>query len=134
LKNISVLPFAKSFGISLQAGDVDLVRQLGRQRGQALHAGKHEANITGESLNELKYLTERLIIGASLCSYRNLEDGVKHTLHFQPIGPSGGAAPLIFDGRPSAYEFYMHKNPAGKLQSEWIIDGFVYDEDNSQVV
>ena len=125
--------FAKSFGITLQEGDVDIVRQLGRQRGQALHGGKHESNITEESLCELKYLTERLLIGASLCSYRNLEDEVKHTLHLLPIGPKGGAAPLVFDGRPAAYEFYVHKSQTGEQQSEWVIDGYVYDESNCQL-
>jgi len=126
--------FAKSFGISLHAGDVDLVRQLGRQRSQALHGGKHETSITEASLCDLKYLTERLLIGASLCSYKKLEDNKKHTLHLLPIGPEGGAAPLVFNGRPVAYEFYVHQTKTGEQQSEWVIDGHVYDESNSHFI
>jgi hypothetical protein len=56
------------------------------------------------------------LIGGSLCSYRNLEDKVRHTLYLLPIGPKGGAAPLVFDGRPVAYEFYVHQSKTGKQQ------------------
>jgi hypothetical protein len=123
--------FAKSFEIPLQAGDVDLVRQLGRQRSQALHGGKHEMSVTESSLSGLKYLTERLLIGASLYSYRKLEDKEKHTLHLLPIGPEGGAAPLVFDGKDAGYEFFTQRKKTGEQRSEWIIDGYVYDESNS---
>jgi hypothetical protein len=125
--------FAKSFGISLQSGDIDLVQRLGKLRGQTLHGGKHETAITDFSLRELEYLTERLLIGASVCSYRKLEEKGKHNLHLLPIGPEGGAAPLLLDGHPVAYELYVQQTKTGEQQSEWVIDGHVYDESNSQI-
>ena len=125
--------FARSFGISLQEGDTALVRELGRLRGQVLHCGKHETVIPETQLREMEYLTERLIIAASVCAYMKLEEEQKHTLHLLPIGPEGGAAPLLLDGRRVAYELHVKQTEAGEQQMEWIIDGFVYDESNSEV-
>lgn len=87
--------FARSFEISLHEGDTTLVRQLGRLRGQVLHCGKHETVIPEPQLREIEYLTERLIIAASLCAYQKIEEKQKHTLCILPIGPEGGAAPLL---------------------------------------
>ena len=125
--------FAKSFKISLQEGDTALARELGRLRGQVLHYGKHETVIPEPQLREMEYLTERLIIAASVCAYMKLEDKQKHTLHILPIGPEGGAAPLLLDGRSVAYELYVKWTETGEQREEWIIDGLVYDENNSEI-
>ncbi len=125
--------FAKSFKISLQESDIALVRKLGRLRGQVLHCGKHETVIPESQLREMEYLTERLIIAASVCAYMKLEDKQKHTLHILPIGPEGGAAPLLLDGRSVAYELHMQQTETGEQREGWIIDGLVYDESNSEI-
>ncbi len=125
--------FAKSFGVSLHEGDTSLVQGLGSLRGQVLHGGKHEADIAESSLRALAYLTERLIMAASVCAYKKLEDNQRHILHLEPIGPEVGAAPLVLDGRQVAYEFHMQKTKSGEQKSEWVIDGLVYDESNSQI-
>jgi hypothetical protein len=120
--------FARSFKISLQEGDIPIIRELGRLRAQVLHYGKHEIVIPESKLREMEYLIERLIIAASVCAYMKLEDQQKHTLHILPIGPEGGAAPLLLDGRRVAYELHMTQ------RAEWVIDGLVYDESNSEVM
>ena len=125
--------FAKSFKIPLQESDIALVRKLGRLRGQVLHCGKHETVIPESQLREMEYLTERLIIAASVCAYMKLEDKQKHTLHILPIGPEGGAAPLLLDGRSVAYELHMQQTETGEQREGWIIDGLVYDESNSEI-
>jgi len=125
--------FSKSFGISLQSGDTDLVQKFGRLRSQALHRGKHEVDIPVDLVYELKYLIERLIIGGSVCAYRKLDEKQKHILHLLPLGPEGGAAPLHLDGQPVSYEFHAKLTETGEQRSEWVINGLVYDEENSEV-
>lgn len=125
--------FARSLKISLQQGDIALVRELGRLRAQVLHYGKHETAIPESQLREMEYLIERLVIAASVCAYMKLEDKQKHTLHILPIGPEGGAAPLKLDGNNIAYELHAWRTETGEECVEWVIDGLVYDESNSEV-
>lgn len=125
--------FAKCFKIPLQEGDVTLVRELGRLRGQVLHCGRHEIDIPESQLREMEYLTERLAIAASVCAYMKLEDKQKHTLRILPIGAEGGAATLLLDGRSVAYEMYGWQTETGEQCVEWVIDGLVYDGSNSDV-
>lgn len=125
--------FARSLNISLQEGDTALVRRMGNLRAKVLHSGKHEIVIPESQLRGMEYLTERLIIAASTCAYKKLEDKQKHTLHLLPIGPGGGAAPLLLDGRHVAYELHMEKTVNGDQRMEWVIDGLIYDDTNSEM-
>ena len=65
--------FAKEFGIRLHKGDTKLVRRLSRARGQAVHTGDNATDDLSCEVAQLKYLVERLIMGASVCGI------VRHT-------------------------------------------------------
>ncbi|KTB47810.1 hypothetical protein DEALK_06550 [Dehalogenimonas alkenigignens] len=126
--------FAKSIGVQLQNGDVALIQRLGKLRGQALHCGNRDSGISALMMRELEYLTERLIIGASICAYKKIEDGRIHEIKILPLGPEGGAAPLLLDGKDVGYEFYLQTNDKGEQTEEWVIEGIIYNETNSKIV
>ena len=123
--------FARGFGIALQAGDESLVRRLGRIRASILHEGVESPEITREDVGRLRYLVERLVVGATVGGYEDLEDQ-PHTFEFGKIGPEGGGAPLAIDGRDVPYSFRMFRDGGGEPVHEWTAEGKIYTQENIQ--
>ena len=74
--------FAKAFGIRLHKGDTKLVRRLSRGRGQAVHTGGNATDDLSCEVAQLKYLVERLIMGASVCGISGEDEaGAMNPLH-----------------------------------------------------
>ena len=121
--------FGRAFGIALQPGDEELVRELGRTRASIFHEGEEYPRISHEDVARLRYLVERLVAGATIGGYEDLEDG-SHTFEIGDIGPEGGAAPLAIDGRDVPYELRLFRDGGEQLVSEWIAEGKIYTEDN----
>ncbi len=125
--------FSRSFGINLQKDDVKMVQQLGTLRGKVLHTGNHDIILTTTKMRALEYLIERLIMAASVCAYKKLEDNQRHRLQWLPLGREGGAAPLKLDGKLVSYDFFATNLGTDNEKQEWSINGYIYDKDNSQV-
>jgi len=126
--------FAKGFAMTLQEGDIDLVKKLSRLRVSILHSGKYGTKITKAEQRELEYLLERILVAASICAYRELADDQEHTIQLMPLGPEGGAAPILLDGHEVAYEFRLARSETGELEYEYLIDGRIYDKRNSRIM
>ncbi len=121
--------FGRVFGIALQSGDEDLVRRLGRTRASIFHEGEESPHILPEDVTRLRYLVQRLVAGATIGGYEDLEDK-PHTFEIGEIGPEGGAAPLAIDGRDVPYELRMFRDGGGQLVAEWIAEGKIHTEEN----
>ncbi len=125
--------FSRAFGIALQPGDDALVGKLGRTRASIFHEGEEYPHVSAEDLKRLRYLVERLVAGATIGGYEDLEDQT-HTFQVGTIGPQGGAAPLAIDGRDVPYELRMFRDGGEQLVAEWIAEGKIYTEENIRLV
>ena len=125
--------FAKACGVHLRPGDSELVRDLGRLRNEVFHHGRDDPSVSSQQLRRLQYLVERLVSAASVYGYEDIEEQNRYQLQFGEIGPEGGGAALSLDGRDVPYVFRVVKDQAGRLVQEFIIEGKVYNELNSDV-
>ena len=121
--------FGSVFGISVNPGDAKLVRKLGRARASIFHEGEEDPSIYSQDLKQLRYLVERLVVGAAIGGYEDLEDE-PHRFQVGEIGPEGGAAPLAIDGRDVPYDLHMFRDGGGQLVAEWVAEGKIYTEKN----
>ena len=125
--------FAKACGVDLKPGDSELVRDLGRLRNEVFHHGRDDPSVSSQQLRQLQYLVERLVSAASVYGYEDVEDHSRHQLQFGEIGPEGGGAPLSLDGRDVPYVFRVVENQEGRLVHELVIEGKIYNEQNSDM-
>ncbi len=126
--------FANSLGIQLKPGDKTLVLKLNRARNTILHEGEDNPDLSLEQMNKLRYLVERLVVGASIGGYEDLEDNI-HKFHIGTIGPEGGGAPISIDGKEDVpWEFRATRNKQGQLVGEWIAEGKIYSDKNIERV
>ena len=126
--------FAESLGIQLKPTDKRLVHKLSRARNTILHEGEENPDLSLEQLNQLRYLVERLVVGASIGGYEDLEDSI-HKFHIGTIGPEGGGAPISIDGKEDVpWEFRATRDNQGQLVGEWIAEGKIYPDKNIKLV
>ncbi len=125
--------FAKAWGVDLKPGDSELVRDLGRLRNEVFHDGRNDPSVSSQQLRQLQYLVERLVSAASVYGYEDIEEQNRYQLQFGEIGPEGGGAPLSLDGRDIPYVFRIVKDQEGRLVQEFVIEGKIYNELNSDV-
>ena len=126
--------FAESLGIRLKPNDKRLVQKLSRARNTILHEGEENPDLSLEQMNQLRYLVERLVVGASIGGYEDLEDSL-HKFHIGTIGPEGGGAPISIDGKEDVpWEFRATRNKQGQLVGEWIAEGKIYSDKNIERV
>lgn len=125
--------FAQSLGIALDLADQNLVRELGRARGNTVHSGDVDFPVPEHQLRSLKYLVERLVIASGVCAYADLEDETITTLKFGTIPPEGGGAPIAVDGKEVSYVAHGFRDESGGLQLEYLIEGKVYREANIRI-
>ena len=126
--------FAESLGIQLKPTDKRLVHKLSRARNTILHEGEENPDLSLEQLNQLRYLVERLVVGASIGGYEDLEDCI-HEFHIGTIGPEGGGAPISIDGKEDVpYDFHATRDNEGQLVGEWIAEGKIYPDKNIKLV
>ena len=125
--------FAKAWGVDLKPGDSELVRDLGRLRNEVFHDGRNDPSVSSQQLRQLQYLVERLVSAASVYGYEDIEEQNRYQLQFGEIGPEGGGAPLSLDGRDILYVFRIVKDQEGRLVQEFVIEGKIYNELNSDV-
>ena len=78
-------------------------------------------------------LVERLVSAASVYGYEDIEEQNHYQLQFGEIGPERGGAPLSLDGRDVPYVFRVVKDQEGRLVQEFVIEGKIYNELNSDV-
>ena len=78
--------FAKTFGVTLHEGDTEVVKRLGRIRGQVVHTGGQRADGLGCEIAQLKYVVERMIMAASVCGVR-VSTGDKNGSPKVHVGP-----------------------------------------------
>ena len=129
-----LLIFAESTGLQLKPDDKQLVNKLSRARNGILHGESDNPDLSYELVNRLKYLVERLIVGASIGGYQDLEDSI-HKIHVGTIGPEGGGAPITIDGREDVpYQLHVKRNREGDLVCEWIAEGNIYSDNNTEFV
>ena len=126
--------FAESLGIHLNPGDKQLVGKLSGARNGILHGEHDSPDLSQDLVNRLRYLVERLIVGASIGGYQDLE-GHTHNIHIGTIGPEGGSAPITIDGREDVpYQLRVVRNHEGELVGEWIAEGNIFSDDNTEFV
>ena len=125
--------FAKAWGVELKQGDSELVRDLGHLRNEVFHDGRNDPSVSSQQLRQLQYLVERLVSAASVYGYEDIEEQSRYQLQFGEIGPEGGGAPLSLDGRDVPYVFRLVKDQEGRLVQEFVIEGKIYNELNSDV-
>ena len=125
--------FAKAWGVRLKSGDSELVRDLGRLRNEVFHDGRDDPSVSSQQLRQLQYLVERLVSAASVYGYEDIEEQNRYQLQFGEIGPEGGGAPLSLDGRDVPYVFRIVKDKEGRFVQEFVIEGKIYSELNSDV-
>ena len=124
--------FAKSCGIEISTSDSELVRDLGVLRGDVFHAGEDSPEVSASQLRRLRYLTERLVIAASVFGYEDVEESVRHSLRFGRLGPEGGAAPLFLNEREVPYRLTVEDRGDQQL-FELVIEGKVYSDRNADI-
>ena len=124
--------FAKSCSIEISTSDSKLVRDLGVLRGAVFHAGEDSPKISASQLRRLRYLTERLVIAASVFGYEYVEESVRHSLQFGKLGPEGGAAPLFLNGREVPYRLTVEDRGDDQMV-ELVIEGKVYSDRNADI-
>ena len=120
-------------GVELRPGDSELIRALARVRNEVFHSGQSDLQIAREDLRQLQYLIERLIVAATVHGYEDLEEGSRHHLRFGKLGPEGGAAPLFLDERRVPYKFTVFHDKEGQQNEEFVIEGKIYRNKNSEV-
>ena len=125
--------FAKAWGVDLKPGDSELVRDLSRLRNEVFHDGRNDPSVSSQQLRQLQYLVERLVSAASVYGYEDIEEQNRYQLQFGEIGPEGGGAPLSLDGRDVPYVLRIVKDQEGRLVQEFVIEGKIYNELNSDV-
>ena len=125
--------FAKACGVHLKPDDSELVRDLGRLRNEVFHDGRNDPSVSSQQLRQLQYLVERLVSAASVYGYEDIEEQNRYQLQYGEIGPEGGGAPLSLDGRDVPYVFRVVKDQEGRLVQEFVIEGKIYNELNSDV-
>ena len=121
--------FAESFGIIIGRRDTELVRKLGRARADIFHEGEDYPDVSIGQVEQLKYLVERLVAGASIGGYEDLDDK-PHLFQVGEIGPDGGAAPISIDGKEKPYDFRMFRDSENRVVVEWMAEGKIYTERN----
>ena len=107
------------------SGDSELIRNLAQVRGA-------DPPISSQQLRQLRYLAERLVAAAAVYGYEDLEEDIRHTIHFGEIGPEGGAAPVFLDGREVSYKLVIDNHNERPL-FEFIIEGKIYNDNNSHI-
>lgn len=126
--------FAKTFGIMLQDGDLELLKRLSRVRGQAVHTGDGPTGGLRCEVAQLKYLVERLVIGASVVGIRAAAGTEKHKIKIHGIGPGDiGAATIWIDGKKVSYTLTFRPEDDGTHSIVILADGQIYDNDNSVI-
>ena len=123
--------FAKSCGVQLRSDDTELVKNLGKLRGQIFHIGSTDCMVSREQLRRLEYLVERLVVAVSEYGYEDLEEDSLHQLRFGKLGEEGGAAPLFLNGREIPYRFTVIRDRDGQQIEEFVIEGKVYSGRNA---
>ena len=126
--------FAKTFGVTLHEGDTEVVKRLGRIRGQVVHTGGHRADGLGCEIAQLKYVVERMIMAASVCGVRVSTGDKKHVIKTLGIEPDAtGAASIYIDGEEVPYTLSWKRRPDGSEAMVIQSDGQIYDESNSVI-
>ena len=127
-------PFSKEFGITLQEGDFDTVKNLAGVRNQMIHKGETPAEDLRCQIAQLKYLVERLVMAASVCAVRASKGASPHRIKIVGVEPgTTGAAKIYIDGKEVSYTLTFRRQSDGTDAMTIVSDGLIYDESNSVV-
>ena len=123
--------FAKAFGIRLHKGDKKLVGRLAQARGKVVHTGDQAVEDLSCEISQLKYLVERLIMGASVGGIRAKKGDKKHVIKIKGIEPgTSGAASIYVNGREVSYTLSWTRRGDGSGGMVILADGQIYDTTN----
>ena len=121
--------FGRSFGITIEEKDVQVVGKAARGRSAVLHGLRDETEIDKEEVRRMTLLTERLIIGASIFGYEDVDSADEEDLEFREVDPAGGAAPLYVNGEEMPYTLTIKQAPDQPQVAEIIAGGKIHGLD-----
>ena len=119
--------FGRSLGLHIEEEDVQFVGRMARKRAETLHGGHDETDVDAEEVRRLALIAERLVVGASIFGYKDIEGASEDRLVFGAIGPEGGAAPLQVNGEELPYTLTIKPDEGRGQVGEIVAGGKIYD-------